>query len=112
MNVTIHDVAAYVVQKHAPIELDKLHKILFYINAEFLLQQGRTLFPDNALAMPSGPVFPVLDVTVGKERWRRRFEARHGTRGRRGSRRMPSMFTLLKADDLDKAAVWVAETSQ
>lgn len=92
---SIHDVAALVVERHGPTDLDKLHVALFYMNLASFRGRGTLLFPDNAIALPSGPVYPRLDVDLGHARWRRRFEARYGTKGRRGARRIPPMATLI-----------------
>jgi hypothetical protein len=90
----VTDVAALVV-RHGPIEINRLHHALFLINSKSYLETGALMFPDVALAMPSGPVFPGLDIAVGTARWRRRHEARRGTRGRRGSQRFPRIESLI-----------------
>lgn len=95
---TIHDVADLIVFRHGPIDLDKLHKLLFYANAASLRDRGEPLFRDSAIALPSGPVYPVIDVTLQKARWRRRFEARYDKRGRRGARRIPPIESMIKSD--------------
>lgn len=57
-------IARYVVnrcaQKQRPINNLKLQKILYFIQAEFLVGTGRACFPDEIEAWTYGPVVPAV----------------------------------------------------
>ena len=57
---TVHDVAAYIVQKHGPMSAMKLQKIVYYSQAWSLVWDDRPLFPNRIEAWVNGPVAPDL----------------------------------------------------
>lgn len=58
------DVARYVVERYNakewPISNLKLQKILYFVQAEFLLEKGEPCFPEVIEAWDFGPVVPVV----------------------------------------------------
>lgn len=57
---SVHDVAAYILQKHGPMSAMKLEKLAYYSQAWSLVWDERTLFSDNIEAWAHGPVVPAL----------------------------------------------------
>ena len=67
--MTVHDVAAAVVERHHPIDQLKLQKIIFYAAGEYAALTGSQMFPEPIEAWDWGPA--IYDV------WKtyRRYEA-------------------------------------
>ena len=55
---TVHDVAAYILEKQGPITTMKLHKLLYYSQAWSLVWDDEHLFRDRLEAWANGPVIP------------------------------------------------------
>lgn len=51
-----HDVAAYIISKHAPIDAMKLQKLLYYAQAWSLVWDSKPLFASKIEAWANGPV--------------------------------------------------------
>jgi uncharacterized phage-associated protein len=59
--VTVHDVAAYILDKyHHPLPAVKLQKLAYYSQAWSLAWEDRRLFPERIEAWVNGPVVPDL----------------------------------------------------
>lgn len=56
MPLTVHDVAAFVVERHHPIDQLKLQKIIFFAAGEYAALTGEPLFPEPIEAWDYGPV--------------------------------------------------------
>ena len=57
---TVHDVAAYILEKQGPITTMKLHKLLYYSQAWSLVWDDERLFRDRVEAWANGPVIPAV----------------------------------------------------
>lgn len=53
-------VTEYCIKKHKPVTNVMLNKILYFIQAEFLVSKNEPCFPEKILAMPDGPVVPIV----------------------------------------------------
>ena len=60
MNVSITDVAAYILDRESSMVTMKLHKLAFYAQAEHLVRHTSPLFPEDFHAWIVGPVCPQL----------------------------------------------------
>lgn len=58
--ITIFDVAAYLIEKHGPISVVKLHKLAYYTQAWSLVFDDRLLFNEPIEAWANGPLIPRL----------------------------------------------------
>ncbi|MGW1993374.1 Panacea domain-containing protein [Embleya sp. NPDC001921] len=58
--VSVHDVAAYVLEKRGPMTAMKLQKLCYYSQAWNLVWEEKPLFPENFEAWANGPVCPEL----------------------------------------------------
>jgi len=54
--VSAHDVAAYILKKHAPMSAMKLQKLVYYSQAWSLVWDDRPLFKEKIEAWANGPV--------------------------------------------------------
>ncbi|WP_406731778.1 Panacea domain-containing protein [Streptomyces sp. NBC_01794] len=70
---TVHDVAAYILMKAAPMSAMKLQKLCYFSYGYHLAWEDRPLFDERFQAWANGPVAPEL---YGKHRGR--FELRRG----------------------------------
>lgn len=70
---TVHDVAAYILMKAAPMSAMKLQKLCYFSYGYHLAWEERPLFGERFEAWANGPVAPVL-----YSRHRGRFELRRG----------------------------------
>lgn len=57
---TVHDVAAYILDKHAPMSAMKLQKLCYFAYGYHLAWEERPLFPERFEAWANGPVAPAL----------------------------------------------------
>lgn len=53
---SVHDVAAYILDKHGPMTAMKLQKLVYYAQAWSLVWDERPLFPERIEAWANGPV--------------------------------------------------------
>lgn len=58
--VSVHDVAAYILQKLGEIPAMKLQKLVYYAQAWSLVWDDKPLFPETIQAWANGPVIPAL----------------------------------------------------
>jgi uncharacterized phage-associated protein len=58
--VSVHDVAAYIVEKHGPMTAMKLEKLVYYSQAWSLVWDESPLFRERIQAWAAGPVVPAL----------------------------------------------------
>jgi uncharacterized phage-associated protein len=58
--VTVHDVAAGLLNRVGPMTAMKLQKLVYYCQAWHLARHGEPLFPDDVQAWREGPVVPQL----------------------------------------------------
>ena len=58
--VTVHDVAAYILQKCGVMTAMKLQKLAYYAQAWSLVWDEKPLFPERIEAWANGPVIPAL----------------------------------------------------
>ena len=54
--VSVHDIAAYILQRHGPISAAKLQKLVYYAQAWSLVWDDRPLFPEKIEAWANGPI--------------------------------------------------------
>lgn len=59
---TVHDVAAYILDKAAPMSAMKLQKLCYFAYGYHLAWEDRQLFPERFEAWANGPVAPALYV--------------------------------------------------
>ena len=57
---TVHDLAAYILEKTGPITTWKLQKLVYYAQAWSLVWDERALFQARIEAWANGPVVPAL----------------------------------------------------
>lgn len=57
---TVHDVAAYILERQGPLSAMKLQKLLYYSQAWNLVWEEARLFPERIEAWANGPVVPAL----------------------------------------------------
>jgi uncharacterized phage-associated protein len=57
---SVHDVAAYILQKLGPMTAMKLEKLVYYCQAWSLVWDEAPLFPERIEAWAAGPVVPAL----------------------------------------------------
>lgn len=57
---TVHDVAAYILDKQGEMTAMKLEKLVYYAQAWHLAWEGAPLFPEKIEAWMNGPVCPAL----------------------------------------------------
>jgi len=57
---TVHDVAAYIVKRLAPVSVVKLQKLVYYSQAWSLVWEDRPIFRARIEAWSNGPVIPEL----------------------------------------------------
>jgi len=57
---TVHDVAAYILEKHGGLTAMKLQKLVYYAQAWSLVWDEKPLFPETIQAWANGPVVPAL----------------------------------------------------
>jgi uncharacterized phage-associated protein len=57
---SVHDVAAYILQKMGPMTAMKLQKLVYYCQAWSLVWEEKPLFKARIEAWANGPVIPVL----------------------------------------------------
>lgn len=57
---TVHDVAAYILDKSGPMTAMKLQKLVYYCQAWSLVWEEKALFRDRIEAWANGPVVPKL----------------------------------------------------
>lgn len=57
---TVHDVAAYILEKNGPMSAMKLQKLVYYSQAWHLVWEDEPLFPQRIEAWANGPVCPDL----------------------------------------------------
>src|SRR5277367_6028373 len=57
---SVHDVAAYILQRNGEIPAMKLHKLVYYCQAWSLVWEERPLFRQRIEAWVNGPVVPAL----------------------------------------------------
>lgn len=57
---TVHDVAAYILEKEGPMTAMKLQKLVYYAHAWSLVWDERPLFKERIEAWTNGPVVPAL----------------------------------------------------
>lgn len=57
---TVHDVAAYILQKQGAMTAMKLQKLVYYSQAWGLVWDGAALFDEEVQAWANGPVVPAL----------------------------------------------------
>ncbi len=53
---TVHDVAAYILQKHGPMTAMKLQKLVYYCQAWALVWDEKPMFAERVEAWANGPV--------------------------------------------------------
>ncbi|MBQ1165829.1 DUF4065 domain-containing protein, partial [Streptomyces sp. A73] len=56
MTATVHDVAAYILHKEAPMSALKLQKLCYFASGYHLAWEGRPLFREPFEAWANGPV--------------------------------------------------------
>jgi len=59
-SVSVHDVAAYILEKAGPMSAMKLQKLVYYSQAWSIAWEDRPIFPEKIEAWASGPVVPEL----------------------------------------------------
>ncbi len=59
-NITVFDVAAYIVPKYKPISTIKLQKLVYYCQAWSMVWNSKPLFGEKIEAWANGPVVPEL----------------------------------------------------
>ncbi|WP_322751241.1 MULTISPECIES: Panacea domain-containing protein [unclassified Frankia] len=65
--VTVHDVAAYILQQRAPMSAMKLQKLVYYSQAWSLVWDDAPLFPERIQAWANGPVvYELFDAHRGR----------------------------------------------
>lgn len=65
--VSVHDVAAYILEKQGAMSAMKLQKLVYYCQAWSLVWEERPLFPEAIQAWANGPVVPDLyDIHRGQ----------------------------------------------
>lgn len=57
---TVHDVAAYILERRPRVTAMKLQKLVYYAQAWSLVWDGKPLFPERIEAWVNGPVSPDL----------------------------------------------------
>ena len=57
---SVHDVAAYIIEKQGPMTAMKLEKLVYYAQAWSLVWDERPLFRERIEAWAAGPVVPAL----------------------------------------------------
>jgi uncharacterized phage-associated protein len=57
---SVHDVAAYILQKQGPMSTWKMQKLVYYSQAWHLVWEDERLFRDRIEAWANGPVVPAL----------------------------------------------------
>jgi uncharacterized phage-associated protein len=60
MTQSVHDVAAYILEKRGPMSAMKLQKLVYYAQAWSLVWDDRPLFGERIEAWANGPVAPEL----------------------------------------------------
>lgn len=85
MATTVHDVAAYVLEKSGPMSAFKLQKLCYYAQAWHLAFYDRPLYPEPLEAWANGPVSPALYA-----QHRGRFTVTAGDLARGDSTRIPA----------------------
>lgn len=72
-SVSVHDVAAYILEKRGAMTAMKLQKLVYYCQAWSLVWDARAMFPEHIEAWANGPVVPALyEVHRGQfnvEKW-------------------------------------------
>lgn len=63
---SVHDVAAYILDKRGPMSHMKLQKLVYYCQAWSLVWDEEPLFPERIEAWVSGPVVPSLFAELRK----------------------------------------------
>jgi uncharacterized phage-associated protein len=63
---SVHDVAAYILDKSGPMSHMKLQKLVYYCQAWSLVWDEEPLFPERIEAWVSGPVVPSLFAELRK----------------------------------------------
>jgi uncharacterized phage-associated protein len=58
--VSVHDVAAYIIQEHGPMTAMKMQKLVYYSQAWGLVWDSEPLFAEPIQAWSNGPVVPSL----------------------------------------------------
>lgn len=58
--VSVHDVAAYILNHRSPLAAMKLQKLLYYSQAWSLVWDEKPLFPERIEAWAMGPVVPAV----------------------------------------------------
>lgn len=58
--VNVHDIAAYILERKAPITAMKLQKLVYYAQAWSLVWDENPLFGEPVQAWVNGPIVPVL----------------------------------------------------
>jgi uncharacterized phage-associated protein len=59
---SVHDVAAYILQKYGTVSAMKLQKLVYYSQAWSLVWEERPIFDEQIQAWANGPVIPELYV--------------------------------------------------
>lgn len=57
---SVHDIAAYILQKAGPMTAMKLQKLVYYTQAWSLVWEDRPIFAEKIEAWANGPVVPAL----------------------------------------------------
>lgn len=58
---SVLDVSDYIIENSSsPVSSLKLQKMLYFVQANFLVSRNRQCFPDAVMAWPSGPVVPAI----------------------------------------------------
>lgn len=63
MAVSVHDVAAAILEHEHPLDTFKLQKLVYYCQAWHLVWEDQPLFPEVIQAWAGGPVVPQLYAT-------------------------------------------------
>ena len=68
-NISALDVAKYILEKQGPMELHKLHKLVYYAQAWHLVWDKEVLFEDEIHAWAIGPVIPTMHRLFLNHKW-------------------------------------------
>lgn len=103
---TVHDVAAYILEKTGPVTAMKLQKLVYYSQAWSLVWDEAALFPERIEAWAHGPVAPDL-----YEHHKGMFEVARWDLGDSAALTVDERDTIDRVLDFygDKSAQWLSD---
>jgi len=108
MSVSVHDVAAYILEKQGRMTAMKLQKLLYYAQAWSLVWDEKPLFSERIEAWANGPV-----IREAYEKHKGKFEVvswRHGESSNLIKKQRDTINAILKFYG-DKSSQWLSDLS-